>query len=58
MSKLDTLATIDAHITHLNSVTRHMDEETASWLWVITAHLTDLACDLEEEIITETLTQN
>ena len=58
MSKLDTLATIDAHITNLNIMRCHTDEETASWLWVIVAHLTDLADDLESEAVAETLARN
>ena len=58
MSKLDTLATIDAHIIALNNMRRHVDADTDGLLYVIVAHLTDLGNDLEEEIVTETLARN
>ena len=55
MSKLDVLATIDAHIITLCRATYRTDEETASWLQVIIDHLTNLADDLESEAIAENL---
>jgi hypothetical protein len=58
MSKLDTLATIDAYIINLNNMRRHADANTSDWLWTIVAHLTDLADDLESEAVAETLARN
>ena len=58
MSKLDTLATIDAHITDLNRARRYQDADTSDWLWIIVCHLSDLADSLESEAITETPAKN
>ena len=58
MSKLDILATIDAHITDLNRARRYQDADVSDWLWVIVCHLSDLADILESEAITETLAKN
>lgn len=55
MSKLDILATIDAHIVSLNRAAYRMDAETASWLWVIVDHLTNLADELENKAVAENL---